>query len=110
MNSRLKPTKRDFERMGFKYVGRSSLTGEHYNFYGSNRQEPQYLLNFNRKTGNTILTKCLDELTVDGLLSKIRLESKKTGIIDVIGRLVFVGVIGLSILAALKAFGINILG
>ena len=112
MNERFKLTKRDFERLGFTYIGRSHLYGEHYNYYpnGKHSHDPAYMLNYNRKAGTVTMTKCLDERTVDGLLSKIRLEERRKGLIDYIGYAVAFGIIALCALGVLKAAGINILG
>ena len=98
------------ESMGFKFIGRSHLSGEHYNFYGDRRQSqgPKFILNYNRKTGGTVLTKCLDELTIDGLLSKIENIERRTSLIDVIGYIIATGLIAICAIAMLKAFGINL--
>lgn len=110
MNSKFKISKREFEGMGFHYIGRSHLTGEHYNFYGRQlkgaiRREPKFILNYNRKTGGVTLTKCLDELTIDGLLSKIQATARQKSLIDYIGYVIIVGILAICAMATAKTFG-----
>ncbi len=106
MDRKFRITKRDFEKMGWQYIGRNKLYGEHYNYYGANRRgDPQFMLNYNRKTGSVSLSKCLDELTVDGLLSKLEMAAKRRTFLDYAGYVVATGIFALCALSALKAFG-----
>tara|TARA_R110000851_G_scaffold315229_5_gene477618 strand:+ start:14032 stop:14373 length:342 start_codon:yes stop_codon:yes gene_type:complete len=108
INSKFKISKREFERMGFSYIGRSHLMGEHYNFYGTNKRgEPQFILNYNRKTGGVTLTKCLDELTIDGLLSKVQMTARRTSAIDIFGYIITAALMALCAVALLKVCGYN---
>lgn len=107
INSKFKLSKRDIESMGFQFVGRSTFGGEHYNFFGENRRRgPKYILNYNRKTGAATITKCLDELTIDGLISKMESIARRKTLLDYFGYIVVIGIIGLCAAGVLQEAGI----